>query len=378
MLSRRQFFAAASTASLGLTACRRKASGYSGFAFIANQEGEAVAAVDLESFTVVRHIHLDGRPSQVVANPAAGRVYALTPDSGAVHEIRTETLTFTRKIRVAQSAVAMRLSHDGKTLVVLCRDPARVVLLAAEGLRVASETPLPSAPADLDLSGDGLHIGVSYGDANALSIIRMDDRRPAGLISAGGALGAVRFRGDSKVLIAADLTRRMLSFYDVAARSPMVDLPLVVRPDHLCFTRDHGQLFVTGEGSDAVVIVFPYYTPEVAETVLAGHSPGAMATSESPAYLFIAGPKSGDVSILDIDSRKVVAVTPAGTNPNYIAVTPDNNYALVLNETSGDMAVIRVESIVRAVGERWRSRRGALFMMIPVGSKPVSAVVTPI
>jgi DNA-binding beta-propeller fold protein YncE len=157
-----------------------------------------------------------------------------------------------------------------------------------------------------------------------------------------------------------------------------VDLPLVVRPDQLCFTQDAGQLFVTGEGADAVVIVFPYYTPEVAETVPAAHSPGAMATSTSPSYLFIAGPKSGDVSILDIDSRKVVAVTPAGTNPNYIAITPDNNYALVLNETSGDMAVIRLESIVRAVAERWRSRRGPLFMMIPVGSKPVSAAVMPI
>jgi len=170
----------------------------------------------------------------------------------------------------------------------------------------------------------------------------------------------------------------MLSFYDVAARGPMADLPLVVRPDQLCFNSDGGQLFVTGEGGDAVVIVFPYHTPEVAETVPASHSPGAMATSTSPAYLFIANPKSGDVTILDIDSRKVVAVTPAGTNPNYIAITPDNNYALVLNETSGDMAVIRMESIVRAVRERWRSRRGALFMMIPVGSKPVSAAVMPI
>lgn len=337
-----------------------------------------MAAVDLESFTVARHIHLDGKPSQVLANPAAGRVYALTPESGTVHEIRNDTLAFSRKLQVAQSAVAMRLSRDGRTLVVLCREPKRVVVLAAEGLRVSSETPLAATPVDLDVSEDGSYSGVSYGAERAVSIIRIDDRRTAGLIRSSGDIGAVRFRADSKVLIAADLTRRMLSFYDVAARSPIVDLPLVVRPDQLCFTQDSGQLFVTGEGGDAVVIVFPYYTPEVAETVPAGHSPGTMATSASPAYLFIANPKSGYVTILDIDSRKLVAVTPAGTNPNYIAITPDNNYALVLNETSGDMAVIRMESIRRAAREPWRSRRGAPFMMIPVGSKPVSAAVMPI
>lgn len=378
MLTRRSFIGATFAAAGGLTACRRKASGYSGFAFVANQEGEAVAAVDLESFTVAKHIHLEGKPSQVVGNPAGGRVYALTGENGTVHEIGADTLVFSRKLRVAQSAIAMRLAQDGKELVVLCREPRRVTVIAVETMRVASETPLAAEPADLDLSPDGRYIGVSYGAGQAVSIIRNGDQRTPGVIPSSGELGAVRFRADSKVLIAADLSRRMLSFYDVAARGRMVDLPLVVRPDHLCFTQDNGQLFVTGEGRDAVVIVYPYYTPEVAETVPAGHSPGAMATSTSPGYLFIASPKSGDVSVLDIDSRKVVSVTPVGANPNYIAVTPDSNYALVLNETSGDIAVIRTESIVRAVSEQWRSRRGALFMMIPVGSKPVSAAVMPI
>ena len=378
MFSRREFLCVTAAGAGGLTACRRKASGYPGFAFVANQEGEAVAAVDLESFTVARHIRLDGKPSQVLANPGTGRVYALTPESGTVHEIDTGTLAFARKVRVAQTAVAIRLSPDGRTLFVLCRDPKQVTAVATENLRATSETPLAAVPVDLDVSADGRYAGVSYGSERAVSIIRTGDRRTAGLVRSSGDVGSVRFRGDSKVLIAADLTRRMLTLYDVEARGPMVDLPLAVRPDHLCFTQDAGQLFVTGEGADVVVIVFPYYTPEVAETIPAGHNPGAMATCAAPPYLFIAGPRTGDVSILDIESRKVVSVTPAGTNPNYIAVTPDNNYALVLNETSGDIAVIRTESIVRAVGERWRSRRGALFMMIPVGSKPVSAAVTPI
>ena len=378
MVSRRTFVLSTAAGTVALSACRRKASGYAGFAFVANQEGQAVAAVDLESFTVTRHIHLDGKPAQVAANPGGGRVYALTPGNGTIHEIRTETLTFSRKLQVAQTTVGMRLAKDGRTLFVLCGEPKRLTAISLDSLRVSSETPLAAIPTDLDVSEDGHYIGVSFGAEQAVSIIRAGDRRPAGLIRSKGSIGAVRFRGDSKVLICADTTRRVLTLYDVAARAAIVDLPLAVRPDRLCFTQDGGQLFVTGDGADVVVIVFPYYTPEVDETVPAGHGPGAMATSAAPAYLFVANPASGDVSILDIESRKVVAVTPAGTNPNYIAITPDNKYALVLNETSGDIAVIRIESIVRAVGERWRSRRGALFMMIPVGSKPVSAAVMPI
>lgn len=368
----------ASAVAVAFSACRKKPSGFSGFAFVANQEGSAVAAVDLESFTVDRHIRLDANPSQVVANAGAGLVYALTPDTGSIHEIHADTLTATRKVQVARTAAGIRLSGDGKTLVALCRDPRQIVVVSCQSMRIVSQTPLPEAPLDFDLSQDGRWVAVSYGAVQALSITRVDERRAADLVRCRGDLGAVRFRWDSKSMLAADVSRRMLSIYDVETRGAVTDLPLAVRPDRLCFNHNGGQLFITGEGGDAVVVVYPYYTPEVAETLLAGHSPGAMAASATPAYLFIAHPSSGDVTVMDIDSRKVIAVTPVGANPNFIAITPDNRYALVLNENSGDMAVIRTESIVRAVAELWRTRRGPLFMMIPIGSKPVSAAITPI
>jgi YVTN family beta-propeller protein len=157
----------------------------------------------------------------------------------------------------------------------------------------------------------------------------------------------------------------------------MVNLPLAVRPDHLCFKPDGGELYVTGEGMDAVVVVEPFYTPQVGKTVLAGHNPGAMAASgiSDAGYLFVANPKSGDVSILDIVTKNVVAVTPVGTEPSYITITPDDQYALVLNQASGDMAVIRIPNVTRTVEEQRRWKKGALFMLIPVGSRPVSAAI---
>jgi DNA-binding beta-propeller fold protein YncE len=376
MHSRRKFMVASMA---GLAACRRKPSGYPGYAFVANQEGGAVAVVDLESFALARHIRLDANPSQVTGSPGSERVYALTPENGTIHEIRTDTLTFARKLQVAPSAVAMRLAPDAKSLAVACAgDQRSVTLVTAAGMKVVSQTPLPADPTDLELSPDGRYAVVSYGGEKAISIVDLHDRRTPGVIRCGGEVGKVCFRGDSKCAIAADVTRHMLSIYDVASRQQVVDLPLACRPDRWCFNDDGGQLFVTGEGGDGVVIVYPYHTPEVGETVLVGHSPGAMAASASPAYLFVASPKSGDVSVLDIDSRKLIAVAVVGVNPNYIAITPDSKYALVLNETSGDMAVIRTGSIAQAASERWRSRRGALFMMVPLGSKPVSAAVMPV
>lgn len=384
MLTRRQFVASGLGATIagGLTGCggHQRATGFSGYAFVANQEGGAIAVVDLEVFAVARHIRVDGSPTAVLSNSRNARIYALTPDNGSVHEIRADRLTFSRKLQVASTALQMRLSPDGDALYVLCQRPRKLVRLTLEPMRVDWTLTLPDDPADFDISPDGNTLAVSSASGCSITFVDLKNRRNFPPVRTTGEIGLVRFQpwhgadrasSDSRQLIAANVSQRMLSMFDVPSRRLVVNLPLAVRPDHLCFKSDGGQLFVTGEGMDAVVAVYPYYTPQIRETVLAGHGPGAMAASTALGYLFVANPKSADVSILEIETCKVLAVTPVGTEPSCIVITPDEQYALVLNQASGDMAVIRIKSVTAAA--HWK--KGPLFMLIPVGSKPVSAAV---
>jgi DNA-binding beta-propeller fold protein YncE len=137
----------------------------------------------------------------------------------------------------------------------------------------------------------------------------------------------------------------------------------------MCVTSDGGQVFVSGPGMDAVVVVFPFRT-EIGETLLAGSAPGAMAILDTPNYLFVANPSAGGVTILDLATRKLAGIVSVGQDPGAILFTPDNQYALVLNRQSGDVAVIRLALI-----RNQRSKTAPLFTMIPVGSRPVSGVV---
>jgi YVTN family beta-propeller protein len=275
----------------------------------------------------------------------------------------------------------MRLSPDGDALYVLCQKPKQLVRVALNPLRVDWKIPLPDDPTDFDVSPDATTVAVSSGAGCSITFVDTVNRRSFPPLRTAGEIGLVRFQppqnnaarrqSDSQQLMGANVSQHMLSIYDVPRRRLIVNLPLAVRPDHLCFKSDGGQLFISGDGMDGVVVVYPYFTPQIGQTVLAGHNPGAMAVSTSPGYLFVANPKSADVSILDIETNKVLAVTPVGTEPSSITITPDDQYALVLNQASGDMAVIRIVNVARST----RSRRGALFMLIPVGSKPVSAAV---
>jgi len=370
MLSRRAFLTlpvCSAAVSLASSGCgrRRGGGGFRGYAFVANAEGNALAVVDLEALAVARHIPLAGSPSAVVASAKRPFVYALTPANGTVHEVAVDHLSFTRRRNVAASALEMQLSPDGNALYVLAREPRALLRVGLDEWKVEWRIPLPEEPVEFAVASDNKTGAISF--ASGVRLVDLAARKlgePAGT----GDFGAVKFLADARTLIAADRGQRRLSFYDVAAGRLITHLPLAVRPDNLCFNADGGQLFVTGDGMDAVVVVYPYHTPEIAETVLAGHAPGPMAASQ--AYLFVANPQSGGVSILEINSRKVIAVASAGADPGFITVTPDDQYALVLNRSSGDVAVLRVGAISKN-----RDRRAPLLTVIPVGSRPVSAVV---
>jgi YVTN family beta-propeller protein len=195
-----------------------------------------------------------------------------------------------------------------------------------------------------------------------------------------GKIGAVRFRGDGRMLLVANYHDRSLTALDVPSLQIIADLPLAMVPENLCFSTDQGQLFVTGAEMDGVAIVFPYQTLEVDQTVLAGRTPGVMACSDSPPYLFVASRDASDVSVLNIQTRATIGVVEVGQKPGFVAITPDSEYALVLNEKSGDVAVIHIPAIQGhklAPGMVLSTMIGPLFTVIPVGSRPVSAAIIP-
>jgi len=362
-------------------ACARpKARRFFGYCFVANRDGRSIGVVDLTSFRTRRQIPLDAAPGQVVARPKTTRAYVLAPANGTVYEIEASLLTIARRARAGNAALAMRLSRTGDALWVLYRDPASLVEIRFDSMRPGRHIRLANPPADFDLSSETDDACVVSSSAGIISLVSLAQASVSRIIKAAAEPSIARFRLDGRQLITGSQTDRSLTIYDVPTGKTVVRLPLSIAPREFCFTADGGHLYVTGDGMDAVVSVFPYRT-EVWETLLAGHAPGAMAIAESdrpPAYLLVANPDADSVTVLDVETGKLMALVQVGRGPGQIVITPDDEYALVLNETSGDMAVIRIFSLGgnQAGGDRVKRYKSApLFTMIPVGERPVSAAV---
>jgi len=125
--------------------------------------------------------------------------------------------------------------------------------------------------------------------------------------------GLVRFRSDGRVILVGSSSERLLTVVDFRQRTVATRLPLALIPEHYAVTPDGGQVFLSGPGMDAVAIVFPY-TMEVAETVLAGRGPAAMTVALDPPYLLVANPATNDVTILEVETRRVLGVVAVEKN----------------------------------------------------------------
>jgi DNA-binding beta-propeller fold protein YncE len=372
-----------------LTACRRtKATGYPGYALIATSGDKSLGVVDLTSFSLKPAIPLGAAPTAVVPHPSGDRSYVLSPSTGSIHLIDSR-LRRAASRRLADVLSEIRVTTDGECVVAVSPGTRELIQVDPVSLRVLARHKLAAEPVALDVVPDPeapaaslAQVAISTGAHGYIELIDLNTGRRT-RTSMLGEIGAVRFRKDGQLVLAANLQDRSLSALSVPDLQTVAELPLAMKPENLCFNFDFGQLFVSGEGMDAVAIVFPYMPLEVEQTILAGRDPGVMACSESPGDLFVASQSGSDVCILNIDTRKMLGVVEVGLKPTYITTTPDSQYALILDELSGDMAVIRIPAIrtYHAPGGSsgyWLPRLPAsLFTMLPVGEKPVQAAIIP-
>jgi DNA-binding beta-propeller fold protein YncE len=351
-----------------LSGCRKQR-GFSGYAFVANEDGRAIAVVDLQALALVRHVRLNAAPVAVLPHPTRDSILTLTPETGTVHEIAVARMQKTGQVYAGSGAHRMSLSPDEPALWTLSAHGRKLNRVSiGEGLRVDGSLGLGPDATDFDLSPYTSLCAVAYGRAGSVQMFDLKTRTAGPMVKVSEEIGVVRFRSDGKALLVANLSARMLTVLDAPGGRIIANLPLAVRPDNFCFHPNGGRLYITGEGMDAVVMVYPHYVPQVAETALAARAPGAMAAS--PSHLFVTSPTTGDVIAMDADTLRVIAIAAVGAEPGAVVLTPGAEYALVLNRKSGDMAVILTSAITPN-----RRKAIALLNMIPVGSKPVDAVV---
>ena len=164
-------------------------------AYVAAEDDDRLAVVDLGSRSVVRRLAVADGPHNVAAT-FDGRVVAVTsPPAGVVTVVDGRSLRVRRTFSGFGYPHDVKLSADGRTAWVTDERRDRVGVLDLRAGRVRARSPVADAPHDLVVTDRVL---VTHGPSgSALTVIDPAHRRVVGRIAVGRGPHDITFQPDS-------------------------------------------------------------------------------------------------------------------------------------------------------------------------------------
>lgn len=354
---------------------------------MASAAEQAVVVSDLANFRRSASIPLEAAPDQVLN--AHGKLYAVCAADQTIVLIDPAHRTITGKISVGGKITSTTLTDDGNWLAVAVSQPAAVIFIDTRSDKILRRTALPGVPTSISASSEQVAVllepTAQSANSSRLGRINIADGKLIGVSLVGaGALSALDYRKDGETIFVAAPDARQIISIEAASGAVLARLPVPIRPARFCADATGGQVFVTGADSEAQLVIFKPYQNEVDQTLYAGHALFGMAVAPVRRYLFLSNPDAGDVTILDIETRRILASVRTGGNPREILVAPSANstapeeYAFVVDGETGDVSVIHIPVVLHKSGDAFIAEPPKpIFAVFHGGARPQSAVIVP-
>ncbi len=302
------------------------------------------------------------------------------------------------------------LSPDGRTLYV--KDNRGIVVVDMEAWKVRQELPVArggSSMQGIAVAPDGTRVYLTNAASELLEAVvqtdgslqwgrSMDMPRP----SVGGQSYpcGIALSADGNTAYVALSRNNSLAVVDLRDGKVIAQIPVGVAPFAVKVSPDGHRVYVSnwggrhpkqgektaetsgtpalvdsrGVAASGTVSVVDLQTKRVVAELEVGLQPGGLALDEVRGRLYVANANSDTVSVIDTGSLQVVESIsvrpdpslPFGSMPNGLALTPDGNTLFVANGGNNAVAVVRIDH---------RRNRSRVEGFIPTGWYP-GAVLT--
>ena len=341
-------------------ACRRQAAVPTRpyLAFVADQQGNTVAAVDLDSLQMVASIPVSAGPQQLSARPRSHEMYVVS-GTGAVSVITFPELSVSKVFKIGQSASGLVFAPDGLRAYVLAPDANQLVFLDCVHQKELGRLRFKDKPSSVALTPDGKTLIVST--PAGLHFVNTDSRTELGTVRVGKAPGPMVVRPDGVEVFVADREASQVSAVEIPSRRLLANLDVAAPVSSLSIKPDGGEIFgLSSKGSE--IIILDAFHDDVERTLTAGLRPVAGIFRSDMGVFYIATEGDGNITALDVQTRNVIAVAHAATQPVAMALTPDENFLAVADAASSSLAILRTDKL-------------GLVTTLPVGANPVDVAI---
>lgn len=290
--------------------------------FVVNPDSGSVSAIDTALGTTLDEIRVGRDPRSLALGPDGQRLYVTNHTSATLTILDIHPLTLHAALRVGPDPYGVAADPTSRLVYVAATGADRIDVVDTELVEVVDTIAVQARPKGLAISGDGARLYVTHELSDAVSVVDLAERRVLQVIDTGPESNRAQ-----RIVLHPATSRAYLPHIRSNVSNPhlLFDTTLFPVLSVIDLTANHHLLH---ERLDLSVVDRPVNLPFDV----------ALSADGQRAYIVYLG--SGDMSVIELASRTVLAHLEVGDGPRGIVLTPDERTAYVANSLSGDVSVI--------------------------------------
>ncbi len=279
--------------------------------WVALENQEAIAEVDVNARRIVSKRRMSGAPHNITVAPN-GTVAVTLPTAGRVALIQGRSV---RNVHLGGSPHDVKAA--AKSFLVANEGAARLHLLSLRG-KWLGDIPLPANPHDLAVSHDQKRAWVSLDGSNRIAVVDIAERKILRLVSTTGRPHDLLFGPNGEVWVSD--WRTGVSIYSQGGKRIGQVLP-TVQVHHLAFSPDGRVAWLTDHADDRV-FVLATRTRSVLASIPIGGAPHHVAVTPDGRWAVVANHDNGRLVVFDARTRRRVSAIRIGAGPHGVWAVP--------------------------------------------------------
>ncbi|NDY90788.1 PQQ-dependent catabolism-associated beta-propeller protein [Ideonella livida] len=280
-----------------------------------------------------------------------------------------DTLAVTGTVATCKRPRHMRLTPDGRQLMVACGDSQQADVIDLASRKSVGRVPLGDDPEIFDLSPDGKTLYVSNEEDAEVGVVDVATGKRKGAFKVGEEPEGVLVSPDGKTVYVTSEVASLIHVIDAATGKVVKNVKVGKRPRRLALTPDGSQLWVSNELGASVSIlntkdhaVIDTLKFKVKGARDADITPVGLTISADGKRAYVGLGRANHVAFVDVATRQVTDLVLTGKRAWGVGLNKAQNRLLVVNGLSDDLTVVDTQA-------------AKALKTVPVGRVPHSVVV---
>lgn len=303
-----------------------EAFGARGTVWVADEGSNSLTVIDAATGKVVTTLTGIGSPHNVQVSPDGRSIWAVSGSEMLAVRIDARTYRVTGTVRTGEHPAHVVVTPDGNRAFVTNSGDNTLTAIDIARMKPISAIPVGRFPHGLRPSTDGRWLLVA--DAKSTTTTLVDTRRLRRVadIEVGRKPVQVAFEPSGRFAYVTLNAEDAVAKIDLDKRRVIAKLAVGKGPIQVFASPDGKHLLVANQGTEekpsTTVSLVDTATFSVAATLASGLGAHGVAIDPASRYAYITNTFAGNVSVIDLARRRVVARIPVGKEPGGISFSP--------------------------------------------------------